>query len=131
MVKGEPLYPKGEKRKTIKARRKRQERKVVMATRPQVALRDGYCRVEATPLGDCRGPSEWAHFGEKKRFKTRGLPPEERHTTAHTLMLCEGHHDDYDEGRMTIEAKDARVCDGDLRFEMDGIVWEEGEPNGE
>lgn len=91
--------------------------------RAQVAERDGWCRVRRDGwtdailmvFGACNGASEWAHLGDKKRFKTRGLPPEERHTTAGSLMLCEKHHDAYDEGRLTILGDDAN---GTLEFRI-------------
>jgi hypothetical protein len=61
----------------------------------------------------CHGVSEWAHLGDKKRFKTRGQAPEIRHTTAGSLMLCQKHHADYDAGRMAIDGDDANLP---LRF---------------
>jgi hypothetical protein len=65
-------------------------------------------------VGLCDGVSEWAHLGDKKRFKTRGQAPEVRHTTAGSLMLCTKHHQDYDAGRMVIEGDDANLP---LKFE--------------
>lgn len=100
-----------------KARRAKTGKDMRMArkVRALVADRDGHCRIgdwELNPgdthddamsaegpdghLGVCDGKSEWAHLGDKKRFKTRGLPPEERHTTAGSLMLCAKHHRMYD-----------------------------------
>ena len=87
---------------TDRARRKkkRTESKHALKIRALVAERDGYCRVNqagATFLvGDCKGVSEWAHLGDFRRFKTRGLPPEQRHTTGGSLMLCSFHHASYD-----------------------------------
>ncbi len=78
-----------------------------------------------TRFPPCLGPSEWAHFGDKKRFKTRGLPPEERHTVEDSLMMCDGHHDLYDANRLHIEALTERRCEGPLRFELDGVIYEE------
>jgi hypothetical protein len=76
-------------------------------------------------FGACRGRSEFAHFGEKRRSKTVGQAPEERHDRAHSLMMCTKHHKDYDEHRLWIEALTERVCDGPLRFKRDGQTWEE------
>jgi hypothetical protein len=118
------------------AQRRRAESAVVKAVRPVVAERDGYCRLywpdAATRtevwrlFGSCSiGRSEWAHFGDKRRCKTVGQAPEERHDRAHSLMLCTKHHDDYDEYRLEIEALTDRVCDGRLLFARDGQAWEE------
>ena len=54
------------------------------------------------------------------RFETLGLPPEQRHSPAWTLMLCRKHHDAYD-GRPTgkslaITALSERGADGPLSF---------------
>ena len=69
--------------------------------------RDGDCRYERDRgPGECWGPSEWAHFGEKKRFKTMRMNPVERHTLEGSLMLCKGHHTAYDAGELTITATD-------------------------
>lgn len=116
LLKPEPL-------KRAKARRKRQEAKVVKSVRAQVEARDGLCRLyrdaylqrRFLAAGMCEGASEWAHLGDMRRFKTRGKAPELRHTTAGSLMLCTKHHQDYDQGRMVIEGHDAN---GVLRFEV-------------
>lgn len=120
---GEPLQPpiqKPEHRARRKARKQRAASKVVASVRQQCVERDGDCRIgewENNPddwhcqaLIDepwCEGRSEWAHLGNKKRFKTRGQAPEVRHTTAGSLMLCTKHHQDYDHGRMVIEGENA------------------------
>jgi len=116
-----PAILKPVKRATVKRRKQRQARTVVTSIREQCFERDGYCRffldttfgVYCYPEG-CKGPSEWAHLGEKKRFKTRGQPPEERHTTGGSLMLCRFHHHAYDRGDLAIIGADANLT---LRFE--------------
>ncbi len=118
---------KPEPHKRVKARKKRQEQKVIQEVRPQCVARDGYCRVYNKRMGECSGESQWAHYGPYKRARTRGKPPEERHTTAGSLMLCVGHHDDYDEERMKIEALTDRECNGPLKFEKDGVTYLEVE----
>lgn len=123
---GLPLR-KPEPRKREKARLRRRAKRVIETVRPQVVARDGYCRARDIGMGACRGASEWAHFGDHRRARTRGKPPEERHTTAGSLMFCVGHHDDYDEGRMAVAATTDRECDGPLRFEKDGVVHTEAE----
>jgi hypothetical protein len=112
---------KPEPRKREAARRKRQAVKVIKAVRSQCVDRDGFCRVwrdddgaECPADSGCIGTSEWAHLGDKKRFKTRGQAPELRHTTAGSLMLCTKHHQDYDQGRMVIDGDDANLP---LKFE--------------
>jgi len=54
----------------------------------------------------------WAHMEGHRRFETRGLPPEQRHSTAWTLMLCAKHHADYDARRLRITGN----ADGPLEF---------------
>ena len=92
-----PPIPKPEKRKTIKARKDRHEHTVIDAVRREVALRDGYCRLQAHPkLGGCHGPSEWAHLPEARRSQTRGRPAEERHQVQLCVLLCTKHHNELD-----------------------------------
>lgn len=107
---------------TAKGRAALAERIRKAVIRARLVKRDGYCRAWGQGVGDCRGRSQWAHFGRKKRARTVNLPPEERHTTEDGLMLCEGHHDAYD-GKgpaselLGIEAVDgARRCDGQLVY---------------
>jgi len=119
--------PKPVKRVTVKRRRQRQARKVVQSVRAQCVERDGYCRASGMGrygwndgriwrnfISLCHGQSEWAHLGEKKRFKTRRQAPEVRHTTAGSLMLCRFHHRAYDRGKLRIIGDDANRP---LRFE--------------
>lgn len=99
------------------------------ATRALTVNRDGYCRLRNLGLGPCDGPSEWAHYGASRRFKTRGQAPEARHTTAGSLMLCRGHHARLDgraEPRVALEHLTERRCDGPLRASADGgATWVE------
>jgi len=125
--------PKPLPHRRTKGRRKRREAKVVKAVRPQVVARDGYCRLsEAARLhpdefGECSGPSEWSHYNAThRRSKTRGQPPEERHTTAGSMMLCRKHSHDYDQNRTDITVQDeARGCDGPVTAKRGGAVWVE------
>lgn len=124
-TKGLP-YPKPERRATTKRRRQRKERAVVGTVREQCVDRDGYCRLQGVErFPPCRGRSEWAHFGEHKRFKTRGMAPEDRHKRDASLMMCDGHHDLYDANELQIEALTERGTDGPLRFSHGGQVYEE------
>ena len=121
---------KGEPRKRKKGREQRQEKKVKTSARFEVMERDGHsCRLNWCAaqrlFGACRGPIQWSHWGPYKRSKTRGQEPERRHCRQGGLAMCDRHHDDYDEGRLAIEAMTEQECDGRLRFERDGKVWEE------
>ncbi len=104
------------------------EAAVIARVRPIVALRDSTCRIGknlTTGIGYCGGVPEWAHLGDHRRFKTRGLKPELRHTTAGTLMLCTIHHGDYDQHRIEIAALTDRGADGPLAFAGFGKRFEE------
>jgi len=122
-----------------RAKRRRAEDPVAKRVRATCIDRDGECRVcdwENNPgdihiPGDCgddvdcgdgwnNGPSEWAHLGDGKRARTRGMKPEKRHTTAKSLMLCHLHHDRYDgrqKPRLTIRELTEFGADGLLEFE--------------
>jgi hypothetical protein len=123
---------------TAKARKAKaaKDRRYAANIRKRVAERDGECRIgdwENNPddthcdalIGngceavDCGGVSEWAHLGEKKRFKTRGMPPEQRHTTKESCMLCTTHHQMYDAGTLKIKADTEIGADSVLRFWVD------------
>jgi hypothetical protein len=93
-------------------RKQRAERKVATSVRAQCVARDGYCRLMG--LDVCEGPSEWAHLGDKKRFKTRGQAPEVRHTTAGSFIACRRHHRAYDAGVIQIEVRSDLGADGRL-----------------
>lgn len=125
-----PLLQKPEPRARVKARKQRHAAKVVKSVRQQCMERDGYCRIgnwEDNP-GDfhddalnsifCEGRSEWAHLGEKRRFRTRGLLPERRHTTQGSLMLCTEHHQAYDARQLSITAMTDIGADGPLKCEL-------------
>lgn len=113
--------PKGESRKRIKGRRDRKEATVKKSVRSQCVDRDGFCRLMG--LGLCEGVSEWAHLGEKKRFKTRGQAPEVRHTTAGSFMACTGHHYSYDAGEIHIEAMTPNGADGLMLVTCARAMW--------
>jgi hypothetical protein len=80
--------PSRKDRLRVERREERQETAIKKQVRADCVIRDGYCRVThgigteitanawAFVVGSCAGVSEWAHFGEKKRFKTRNLSPE-------------------------------------------------------
>lgn len=86
--------------------------------RDKVADRDMEvgCRAWGECLGVCEGKSEWAHLGERQRFKTRGLPPEVRHTTAASCLLCTKHHDLYDDGKIDYFCHTDNGADGPMTW---------------
>lgn len=119
--------PKPEKRKTTKGRKDRAEDKQKHMVRMLCALRDGGCRMAGptifsdvysyeTAFVDCRGESEWAHMHSRRRAKTRNMAPEIRHDSAHSLMLCTKHHQDYDAHKLRITALTRKGADGPLKF---------------
>lgn len=130
--------PKPESRKKVRDRERRSASDIIVVERKKTSNRDGYCRLYWSDaktretvwglFGRCRGPSEWAHYNDThRRSKTVGKPPEERHTSVHSMMLCERHHDDYDLNRIDVREQTPQGCDGRLRFERtkDGESWEE------
>ena len=120
--------PKPERRRTPKGRKDRVERTVRQSVRAQCVERDGDCRWGRFSDADdfdmaawntaCKGPSEWAHLKGHRRSLTRGQAPEVRHTTAHSLMLCQWHHILEEEGRYRVIALTRRGGDGPVRFEV-------------
>jgi len=119
---------KPEPRKRAKARQSRAEASVIQRVRAACVERDGECRLAATLFGrECFGASEWAHMGEKRRYKTRGLPPEERHSTVWTCQLCSFHHTLYDDkghpfDTIEITALDSvKGADGILRISRGSV----------
>jgi hypothetical protein len=102
--------------KCTKGRQRRTAAKVVQRVRAQCVERDGDCRMRGISWHVCGGESEWAHLGDKKRARTRGMAPEIRHTTAGSLMLCTTAHAAYDAGRIQIEPTSPEGADGILRF---------------
>lgn len=105
--------PKPASRKQVKAKATRAERQVIKSVRERCVERDGYCRLAGmTERLRCFGRSEWAHLNESRRFKTRGMAPEDRHTTEGSLMLCNAHHQAYDSHHISIMPLTDRGADG-------------------
>lgn len=108
--------PKGVPRRIVKARKLRTARVVINTVRPQVAERDGYCRLSRTSaFGECAGVSEWAHLAGSRRFETRGQAPGVRHTAEGSLMLCKCHHQAYDSHALNVFPITDRGAEGLLR----------------
>src|SRR3990167_1855659 len=109
---------KPEPRKRIKGRKDRRESQVKQQVRALCVARDGDCRMAGISWHVCGGASEWAHLGDKKRARTRGMKPEIRHTTDGSLMLCTTAHQDNDQGRMHIVLLSRDGADRNLGFAM-------------
>ena len=93
-------FGKGPTRARVKGRKARRETSVKTAVRRACVERDGYCRLSG--FGLCEGPSEWMHLEAKKRARTRGQAPEERHTMDGSMMACRRHHHSYDAGEIEL-----------------------------
>lgn len=121
--------PKPEPIARTKRRNAREEAKLKRIIRDACVLRDGFCRLfsgtyvhgdtqHGPGLDYCGAKSTWAHLEDWRRFKTRGMEPEERHTTMGSCMLCDRHHHMYDvEKSITVTFLSERGADGP-------IVWE-------
>lgn len=127
----------GEPRDRVKRRRKRDEHDRIAKIRPLVVERDGYCRlarrIAQQMFGQCRGPSEWAHAPWLRRSKTMGRPPEDRHRTDGSFMLCDGHSDALDYHRIDVEPRTERGADGPCRWtrRVDSVAYVEEDMHGE
>jgi len=113
-----PRKPKGPTAK-YRAKRKRADDAERLMVRAKVDERDGYCRL--TGLSPCSGDSEHAHLEDKKRARTRGMEPQERHTTAGSAMFCTGHHTLYDAGKIAL-AMTEKGADGPIRAQLGELV---------
>lgn len=127
-----PQY--GKQRRRQKRREERQAAGIVQDVRQHDVDRDGFCRLNRCPealaqLGPHGQRSEWAHLGDKKRHKTRGLAPEDRHTTEGTAMICDAHHRGrrgYDGHAFEIEFADPKLgADGPLIYVINGQRFDE------
>lgn len=127
MGKARLAFEKPTKRSTLKARKDRNEVAIKKLVRAACVLRDGHCRMTAGRddvfvglsqwiHSPCEASSEWAHFGGKRRARTRGQAAEIRHTSAGSLMLCQIAHRSYDSGKLKITALTKHGCDGRLKF---------------
>lgn len=67
-------------------------------------------------FGECSWFVEWAHLSARRRSKTRGEAPGQRHTTAGSLALCSFHHSLYDRHVLDIEPLTPSGADGRLAF---------------
>lgn len=118
----------GETVKAVKARKGRTEAKVKKDVREQCVERDGFCRVFSfredvyQRVGSCEGLSQHAHLGKARRCHTRGMDPEARHSTTTSAMLCDRHHDAYDEHKFDLEPVTDKGADGPMRLVKAGFA---------
>lgn len=118
-------YPKPISRKRVKGRKVRRESLVKQQVRATVEARDGDCRLQHRGLGPCGGASEWAHLEDKRRCHTRGMAPEDRHTTQDSVMFCATHHRAYDRHEITLDYRSDKGADGPMEFARDGYLYRE------
>lgn len=106
-------------RKRLKGRKDRDERRVKRQVRAECEARDGYCLVATRVgiLGECKGPSTWAHFSGHRRSQTRGMAPERRHDTRFSGMLCERHHKREEDGKYVVVYRTTKYADGPIGWE--------------
>ena len=116
-----------DKRKRTK---RRADQEVINTVRVRVGLRDLDCRfpLDARRRWPCDGFAEWAHRTPFRRSRTMGLPPEERHTTQGSMMLCTAHHRLYDTFQVYDQPTDLDAgANGPLRwYTADGDYLGEG-----
>lgn len=120
-------FPKGQTRAEKKGSEDYRERQIIQRNRAHCVRRDGEtgCRIghwgdSAVALfGECFGKSEWNHFD--KRSLTMNEPPEERHATWRTGMLCGTHHDLVDDHKILFRYLTPDGADGLMAF------WKKGE----
>ena len=97
------------------------ELRVVKRIRDAVRQRDRECRfpAEARVEWPCHPflGAQWAHRPAWRRSRTRNKPPEERHQTQGSYLLCQLHHTALDHGEICEEAVDSTLgADGVIRW---------------
>ena len=109
MARAAMKFPKPEPKK--KGAKARADKKVADRVRLEVFDRDGGCRfphglpstaLQVSQLAVCEGPLEWAHLPDWRRSRTVNQDPEDRHTTAGSMVLCRRHHEMLDQGQLDI-----------------------------
>lgn len=112
--------PKGPNPREIRDGRQKKERSVKDRIRRVVFNRDPGCVVPEDPRWPHSGPHEWAHLEEGTRARTRGKPPEERHTPRLSCRLCQEHHRMYDASQLDLEFLTDDGADGDMAWRVEG-----------
>lgn len=112
--------PKGLTRKELKAKVDYREQQIIKRNRAACVRRDGFCRIghwgdiAVKLFGECFGKSEWNHY--EKRSKTMNEPPEDRHSTRITGMLCATHHRMVDHDEILFEYQTEDGADQPMTF---------------
>lgn len=83
------------------------------------------CRACGLGIPGGGGRDTLAHLPPQRRSQTRKRPPEERHTTTHTMRLCLSHHEHEERHRLQITPLTERGADGCCQFVFQGQVWTE------
>ncbi len=114
--------PKGPTVRELKDAKQKKEKYVAARIRKQVFRRDPACVIPEDPRWPHEGPDEWAHMEEGTRARTRGNPPEIRHTSRLSCRLCRAHHFAYDRGalRPTFLTEDG--ADGPIEWRHRGDI---------
>jgi hypothetical protein len=113
-------FPKGQTRAEKKGKLDYRERQIIDRNRAKCVRRDGAlgCRIgywqKTEIFGDCYGGSEWNHFD--KRSLTMNEPPEERHSSRITGMLCGTHHTLVDDHEIKFEYLTDAGADDVMKF---------------
>ena len=113
-------FPKGQTRAERKGSLGYRERQIIERNRAHCERRDGDCRIgywgdtAIALFGECFGTPEWNHF--RRRSKSRGEPPEVRHSVEITGMLCGRHHDMVDEHEIDFDYLTEKRADGPMKF---------------
>jgi hypothetical protein len=113
-------FAKGPTRAELKGSSNYRERQIIKVNRAHCERRDGDCRIgywgdiAIALFGECMSAPEWNHF--RRRSKSRGEPPEQRHSTEVTGMLCGRHHDMVDEHEIDFVYLTSQRADGQMKF---------------
>jgi len=101
------LWPKGDSARTTRLERRARETAAWTRVKAEVRRRDRICRYPDRT--ECAGRLEVAHLHERRRSKTTGKPPADRHDARWCLLLCAKHHRAYDEHRVDLVVMDRTV----------------------
>ena len=122
--------PKAVKRMTTRrirpvSAKRRKEQPLITAVRAACLERDERCRL-AGLLPPCQGELAWCHMEGKRRHQTRRMKPEDRHSTAWTVMLCAKHADLEERHEIRSEYLTDRGADGPMLWmtKSGPTIWE-------
>jgi hypothetical protein len=109
------------KRMRVKPQSARQRADLAYAAkvRKVVAARDEVCRL-AGRLPPCSGALAWCHMEGHRRSQTRRMAPQDRHSTAWTVMLCARHAEMEERHQVTSEYLTENGADGMMAWVLPG-----------